>query len=47
MTWGVTAVVGSIAAPIIGGYMGAQGAEGAAETSAASTDRATRLQQQM
>jgi hypothetical protein len=47
MTWGVAAVVGTIAAPIIGGYMGAQGAEGAAETSAASTDRATQLQQQM
>jgi hypothetical protein len=47
MSWAATAVVGSIAAPIIGGYMGAQGAESAAETSAASTDRATRLQQQM
>lgn len=41
MTWGMTAIAGST---LVGGYLGAEGAESAAATSAASTDRASALQ---
>jgi len=47
MTWGATAVVGSIAAPVIGGYMGAEATREAADISSASDERAAQIQQDM
>lgn len=41
MTWGMTAIAGST---LVGGYLGAEGAQSAAATSAAATDRASALQ---
>jgi hypothetical protein len=41
MTWGMTAIAGS---SLVSGYIGSEGAQSAAETSAASTDRASALQ---
>lgn len=41
MTWGMTAVAG---ATLVGGYLGAEGAQSAAATSAASAERASALQ---
>ena len=43
----VGSIVGAVAGPVIGGLLGGDAAEGAANTQAASADRATQLQKQM